>query len=366
VHVTESAASELNQAHQRENRASGCPAPGPPESNPHIEVSEAGLLDLVRVRRLDSIFWLNQPEYSLSGNPAPASPFEAAVRWSDLRPTVLVGHEDSRIAGFAEFRPVPPDLRWQLVAIGTSSEREDPRADWIPILDQGTRVAGSQGVKRLYARAPEATQIGEALCSAGYSAYASETIFVAGEPVARSAGIEAREQERADTWAVHQLYNSSVPKEVLYAEAYTSHRWELPKGRMRFRQPTRAWIAEENQSPVAYVRCTSANRRHVLDVIFEPGSIDAAAWLIDAILVRMEREGTPAQVFCAVRGYSMELEQVLLERNFEPWLGQDLFVRYTTAPLRVMTAEMVFSDAEAVERARRGVPAYLASLDNND
>jgi hypothetical protein len=62
----------------------------------------------------------------------------------------------------------------------------------------------------------------------------------------------------------------------------------------------------------------------------------------------------------------MELEQVLLERNFEPWLGQDLFVRYTTAPLRVMTAEMVFSDAEAVERARRGVPAYLASLDNND
>jgi len=67
-----------------------------------------------------------------------------------------------------------------------------------------------------------------------------------------------------------------------------------------------------------------------------------------------------------VRGYGMELERVLLERNFRPWLSQDLFVRYTTAPLRVMTAEMVFSDAEAVERARRRAPVYLAGAENND
>jgi hypothetical protein len=331
-----------------------------------IDVSPAGLLDLLRVRRLDRTFWLNQPEQALNRAPAPASPLEAAVRWSDLRPTVLVAYEQSRLAGFAEFRPVLPDMRWQLTAIGISSDREYPVDVWDPILDSGTRTAGAAGVKRLYARAPESTPVGDALCSAGYSAYASEQIFVADAPVATTTGTEARTQERADTWAVHQLYNSSVPKEVLHAEAFTSHRWELPKGRMRYAKSTRAWIAEEHQVPVAYVRCTSMHRRYVLDVMFEPGHIERAAGLIDEVLLKLTRAGSVSQMYCTVRGYSMELERVLLERNFRPWLGQDLFVRYTTAPLRVTTAEMVFADAEAVERARRGVPAYLASAENND
>ncbi|CAN5866504.1 hypothetical protein BH24CHL4_BH24CHL4_04710 [soil metagenome] len=366
LHVAESSTSEIGQGPDPEQELGLPPAPKDPLPGSPADVFAASLLDLIRVRRLDSIYWLNQPEHSLNRAPALASPLGAAAKWSDLRPTVLIGHADSRLAGFAEFRPILPDLRWQLIAIGAANDLDDPLPVWSPILDQGTREAGKAGVKRLYARAPESTQVGEALRAAGYSAYAHELIFVSGAPAAITPGIEDRAQERADTWAVHQLYNSSVPKEVLYAEAYTSHRWELPRGRMRFGRATRAWIAERNHAPVAYVRCKSAQRRHVLDVIFEPRHLDDAAGLIDEVLERLQREGTIAQVFCAVRGYEMELERVLLERNFRPWLSQDLFVRYTTAPVRVMTAEMVFSDAEAVERARRRAPVYLAGAENND
>jgi len=320
----------------------------------------------MRARRLDSICWLNQPEHSLNRAPALASPLGAVARWSDSRPVVLIGQEASQLAGYAEFHPILPDLRWQLVALGATADRTDPLTVWIPILEHGTRAAGEAGVKRLYARAPDLTQIGDGLRAAGYSAYANEVIFVAENPVARTAGIDVREQERADTWAVHQLYNSSVPKEVLYAEAFTSHRWELLNGRKLFSKTARAWITEKNQTPVAYARCTSLQRRHVLDVMSDPGHLDEMAALIDEVLLRIKRDGPLSKIYCTVRGYEMDLERVLLERNFRPCFSQDLFVRYTTAPLRVMTAEIVFSDAEAGERARRRVPVYLSSAERND
>ena len=40
-----------------------------------------------------------------------------------------------------------------------------------------------------------------------------------------------REQESSDTWAIHQLYNASVPRDVLYAEALTSHAWDIANSR---------------------------------------------------------------------------------------------------------------------------------------
>jgi hypothetical protein len=324
------------------------------------------MLDLIRVRRIGSIFPLNEPEQSLCGSVETASPLGAITWWSDVRPTVLVGRDEGQVVGFAEFRPMLPDLRWHLVSVGVEDTEPDPLAAWIPILDQGTRVAGQAGVKRLYARAPKSTVVGDALRASGYAPYATEVIFEAENPTPLCPDFDVREQERADTWAVHQLYNSSVPKEVLYAEAYTSHRWELPRGRRVKGKEIRAWIAERNDVPVAYARCTSVQRRHVLDVMFVPGHLEEMAALIDQVVILLERKQPVSRMYCAVRGYTTELERVLLDRQFRPWLSQELHVRYTTAPVRAITTEMVLSDAEAVERTRRRVPVYLAGVENND
>jgi hypothetical protein len=324
------------------------------------------LFDLLRINRLDCNYRLNQPESALRKTGRLSTTIGALTGWSDLAPTVLAARHLDRVVGYAEFEPVAPDLRWQLGAIGASGDIGDPTGLWAAILDEGTRSAGSAGVKRIYARSPMATPVGEALQKAGYATYARETVFVSDSPAAFTSGIQVREQERADTWAIHQLYNGSVPKEVLYAEAFTSHRWELPQRRLTNGKGTRAWIHERNYTPQAYVRCCSVQNRHMLDVMFAPGKLDELSRLLDVVIRKVRDGHDGGQFFCAVRSYHSELERILLDRNFRPWLTQDLLVRYTTAPIRVMTAEVVFSEGEATERSRRRVPVYLAGVERNE
>jgi hypothetical protein len=328
--------------------------PGPVRD---VVVSRAGVRDLVGASRLATIVPLNLPEQALCRHAAVPSPLELITGPAEERPVVLAGHGHGQLLGFATFRPVAPDLRWQLMTVGSAAA--EPVAIWADLLDGGTRTAGEHGVKRLYARAPVESDIGLALRASGYAAYTREMIFVSREPRPLSDGIAIREQDRADTWAVHQLYNSVVPREVLYAEAFTSHRWELPQGRLRSRPVTRAWICEADDAPVAYARCLSTKRGHVLDLLSAPGSLMEVALMLDELFIRLGRSGTIEVVYCAVRAYSREIERLLLERGFSPWLEQEHFVRYTTAPLRVMTAETVLSESEALERRKQRVPAYF-------
>jgi hypothetical protein len=357
------------------NHADGSSSPvHQPDSTDHdrreppipFEVERATVLDLVRIARFDRVVHLDQPERMLERALRVPEAFEAALRWSATRPVRLVARGGSRLAGFATYTTVQPDGRWQLTELGASDSQSEPDEAWLAILDQGTREAGASGVKRLYSRAPAETIFETVLHRAGYTAYAEETLFAAVDPKVVTNSIEMREQDRSDTWAIHQLYSSAVPKEVLYAEAFTSHRWELPGNRLRLGVRSRAWIHEQNFAPVAYVQCQSAGGRVVLDFLFTPDHSAELAGLLDGVLgrIRQETRGR-VQVFCAVRSYEQEIERVLVERGFEPWLSQRLMVRYTTAPIRVMTAETVLSEKEALERARRRVPAYLSGSDQH-
>ncbi len=330
-----------------------------PPSDRDIVIREAGLRDALRLRSADVTYRLSLPESTLEvkGPLAAASGLLTAKR--DPKATRLVGEFRGELVGFAEFRSTAPDYRWQLWSLGLTSGTDDPLPVWPRLLDEGTRLAGSQGVKRLYARAPVDSAAAHALRSAGYSPYAREIVYLSTAPVAAGGGIRVRQQERTDTWAVHQLYNSSVPREVLYAEAYTSHRWELPTGRLAGGNSVKAWLHEVNHTPLVYARCESARRRHVIDLIYAPGAVTEAADLIDELILRSQPDLARSEVYLAVRSYNAELEQFLLERTFRPWLEQELFSRYTTAPIRVKTAETVLSESEALERAKQRVPVYF-------
>ncbi len=355
-------------AESRSEYNSGPSAKDGGEAGPRhgIDVQVASALDHLRIARGQGGIDLNQPESSLSTSMLKSIPVGKVVRKTAQRSSLLIAREHHCVAGFGEFKPYPPDMRWQLVTVGYIPSISPPADVWTAILDEGTRIAGSLGVKRLYARAPVGSEIELALSMAGYAAYADEIIFRSDNPQAQTSGIDAREQDQSDTWAIHQLYNGSVPKEVLYAEAYTSHRWELPHSRVRISNETRAWLCERNHAPVAYARCVSSRHHYVLDLIGGSENLDEMGRLVDEVIIRLRRAGPIRSISCAVRGYHLEIERLLEERQFQPTLHQALSVRYTTAPVRAMTAEMVFSDIEVAERSRKRVPVYLLESNGQD
>ena len=108
-----------------------------------------------------------------------------------------------------------------------------------------------------------------------------------------------------------------------------------PRARVNGKE-VRAWIAERNDVPVAYARCTSVQRRHVLDVMFVPGHLEDMAALIDQVVILLERKQPVSRMYCAVRGYTTELERVLLDRQFRPWLSQ----RLTSGTPRLPSAQL--------------------------
>ncbi|MBX3071739.1 MAG: hypothetical protein KF883_14635 [Thermomicrobiales bacterium] len=340
----------------------------PARSIPFRELSirQAGLRDLLNIRSVDLTYRLNQPESMLANRNPLGRVAQVVTARGERKPVVLLAEAQGHLLGYSEFRPCMPDLRWHLWTIGLVNVSDDPQPIWAPLLEEGTRFAGAAGVKRLYARAPVDSPVGDSLRRAGYAPYARERVYSTAGFRAQPSDLRFREQERTDTWAVHQLYNHSVPREVVNIEAYTSHRWELAEGRSEETGAVRAWIHEGSEGPVVYVRSESARRRQVLDVIYAPGRARDAASMIDALMTSRRLGPHDGEMYLAVRGYNSELETFLTARGFGLWLEQELYIRYTTAPLRVQTADAVLHDAEALERRPKHVPAYYTGSDSRN
>src|SRR6185312_199563 len=122
--------------------------------------------------------------------------------------------------------------------------------------------------KRLYAKAASGSSLLAAFSRSGYAAYATETVFITRRPVLDGAEVRLRRQEAGDAWAIHQLYNAATPKQVQYAEAFTSDRWDQPRAHSGKRFT--GWLLEEGNAVIGFVRIASAGADHRLDVLHHP------------------------------------------------------------------------------------------------
>jgi hypothetical protein len=266
-----------------------------------------------------------------------------------------------RAVGFAQFRPILPDGRWLLVALGAVSDGNDVERVWEGLLLHGVTAAGRRGVKRLYARAPTGSPVSTALRACGFTPYASEAVFVAHQPPVPTVPPPLRRQEQSDTWAIHQLYNAAVPKQVQYAEAFTSHRWDVRTQRDRMPEvAARGWLVEEGHHVVGYVRVASRRNTHVLELVYLPERIDILPDVIDGVLARLHPQ--PAyRVYATVRGYQSEAATMLGQRGFAPVLEQEVHVKYTTANVRAPAFEVVRFHVEVRDKLPKRVPTFLQS-----
>jgi len=345
-----------------EIRGAGNKLPRPPEPQGPIislTVRSARLSDIAKLRAVGDINRLNQPEAQLESFHQFGSMINVSGPWLGGRRRFFVADGGERIVGFAHFQPMAPDRRWLLTTLGSATGVYNARPVWDALLSHAIIDAGLRGVKRLYARAPTQSPIVPALLLTGFVPYAQETILAALLSNKPSSVDKLQPQEEGDTWAIHQLYNAAVPRQVQYAEAYTSHRWDLRgrDGESRSRRIA-GWLIEEGHDVVGYARTRSRGGNHVVELVHHPERVALLPALIDGALAGLSAS-QGMRVLCAVRGYQAEVATLLHARGFASILEQDLHVKYTTANVRLPAFEQAPFHLEVRDKLPKRVPSFL-------
>ena len=312
--------------------------------------------DLPDLYRLPGIELLNQPDSLLT----PFSPWRAALRsrlrWPRSRRRVLVARTNERVIGVALFQPLRPDQRWRLDAVGATAGIYDPHPVVQELIRQGITVAGLNGVKRLYARTPSGAFCRSALRVLGFAPYATETVLVASGLVPRRRPLSVRAQVPADTWAIHQLYSAIAPRQVQYAEALTSDRWEVTGTSASL--PVQGLVIEEGHHIVAMARISSRNGSYRFEVLIHPERADVIEELLDGVAAYLA-ERPAGRVYAAVRGYQQEVVAGLVARGMTVLHEQELVVKYTTANVRLPAYEALPAASLVREGVPHRVPTFL-------
>lgn len=303
---------------------------------------------------------LDQPDGLLvTGGPLTAG-LRALRPLSRNRPATSLAFIGDRFAGYAQFDERGPDRRWVATSVGAVGGLADDRAVLDGLLEFSVVRAGMRSVKRLFARVGSGSVVYESFLACGFEPYMDESIHVLERIRPKSTALaQVREQEPADTWAVHQLYHAAAPKHLQYAEAWTSHRWDVAarKGAQRI---WRAYVMEDGYQMIAYAAVRCANDTAVLEAMYLPDRREALTPFVQSVLARVAEAAGSARIYVTARGYQQELRSALAGEDFRHVADQHLMIKYTTAKVAVRSvATPVGLPAEVLERVPKRVPTYL-------
>ena len=329
----------------------------PPEHASTLRVRNYSISDIPPLLRVRGILRLDVPD-SLVARRAEILDLPSALPvLRSERPTFVATSRGQPI-GFIRFSPRRPDDRWILSSIAASTAVSLPEPVWEALLAHGVKAAGQRGVRRMFARVPVGHPLLTLMRESGWASFAHETVFRAERLTALAREEHSlRLQEVADTWAIHQLYAASVPRQIQEIEALTSHIWHMDQPR-KSRRGTRqtGWLMEEGGVLAAYARYTRGPRAGMIDAIVAPGQGERLGALLDGVIAAPSR---PRPVYCALRGYLFDLRQQLTDRGFIEIGEQELLIRYTTATNRQPAVENVHFPVELRPALPRQAPTYL-------
>jgi hypothetical protein len=329
--------------------------------HPTLRIRPYSIADMPALLRFPGVLRLDVPDSLLQARPWMLD-FPSTLPVLRKERPAFVAIADSQLVGFVRFSPRSPDGRWVISAIGASTGVYAPEPAWEALLAHGVRAAGLRGVRRLFARVPAGHPIVDTMHQSGWVSYSRETVFRAERltPVARS-GRHLRLQEPADTWAIHQLYAASTPRQIQEIEALTSHIWDMERSRRASRGIRQTgWLLEENGELAAYARYTRGSRAGMIDAVVVPGKAAHLGMLLDGVIAT-PRRGHTRPVYCALRAYLMDLRDELTDRGFSAIGEQELLIRYTTATARSTRGEPVYFPVELRPGMPRRVPTFLES-----
>lgn len=282
-------------------------------------------------------------------------------RTRPLTHLAFTGGDD--FAGVIQFRQTALDPRWTAVAIGLIDGVAEPDRVVDALLEFSIKRAGSRGVKRLFARIPRESEMGERFRIAGFEPYMRETILqITPQDGLYALSSRVRAQDAAETWAVHQLYHACAPKSVQFAEAWTSHRWDIgangkgPAGCSSF-------VIEEGNQLVAHARMVNGNNAAVIEAMYLPGDALAGIEIVQDVIRRARTQHGAKRIFLTVRGHQSELLGGMNGPGCTILGDQDLTVRYTAVKVAAKAVDVPKPvGIEVRERAPKRVPTFMKRL----
>lgn len=299
------------------------------------------------------------------GNPNPGKPVEHHVlailkqllpfSGSDTR--IFIARSDGRSVGFVVFKVVGPDQRWIMdnISANLGVYAADPVVE--ELLHHSVIAAGLEGTKRLYSHVPTASPLLPSIRRCGFAPYTTESILASQLVPLSTAPTGGRRQQSSDVWSIHQLYIASVPRQVQYAEALTSHNWDLKRQGMSG-TTCNGWLVEDGYQAVGYMRVESSHGAHVLEFLMHPDHRDRFPELIGSVAKDLQgRLARPTYIL--VRNYQREYLNSLHEMGFAFQMEQELHVKYTTAPVRSPVGASVAFASEVKDPVGKRIPTFL-------
>jgi len=311
--------------------------------------------DLLPLRAIRERYFLNQPTLG-TGQPLGAG-FRQLLPLVRPPQRVFVARSERHPVGYAVFRVVDPDHRWELEGIGANLGVYEAQPVWEELVNFGVVSAGLEGAKRLYARVPRKSGLIPMIRACGFTPYATEMLLSGSFPHPGNASTRVRRQQPSDVWSIHQLYMATAPQPVQFAEALTSHHWEI-RPRLSSTAVKSGWLIDGGHQVAAWLRAASRPEFHVLEFSILPNHSDLMPELLDGALADLATM-SPRPVHVLVRGYQQEFVQPLIERGFSLHLEQELLIKYTTALARVPGATVVTFPHEVKDPVGKRVPTFL-------
>jgi hypothetical protein len=324
-----------------------------------ISVRKLGIRDLRHIVSNYRLVHVELPDSLLERS----GPLSAAIR--GLRPlkrsapmTYLAFTDADRFLAFVQVRQVAPDRRWVISGVGLANGLFEPERVVEELLEYSITRAGNRGVKRLCARVPVDSPIRQAFSDTGFEAFTAEDLYgFHGSPALSAAPVAMRIQDASDTWAVHQLYHAAVPKQVQFAEAWTSHQWDVahPKRQHQF---WRSYVLENDRQIVAYARIRMGMNAAAIEFMYLPEERGELPAFCASVIAAVVEDGGANRIFIPARAYQAELATVLENADFSIVRRQDLLIRYTA--VKVKAAEtVILAPADVRERHPKQVPTFL-------
>ena len=258
----------------------------------------------------------------------------------------------------AAFQVFPPDERWHVDALLARDPEDGAALD--AVLRRGVTDAGSAGARRVFAHIESDVTIDAALRRSGFVSYQTESIFMLIDgPTGESGASHVRRAQPADAWGIHQLYLELVPRQVQYAEAMTSRRWDRPQPLRPGSRRASGWVIEDHGRIRAHARVSTLEDPRVvrLDILIDPHLRALTTDLImTAATEAANLHGVPCVV--AVPGYTQELSQPLQDIGFFHVGDQTAWVCYTTVPARSYIVAVDTRAPVSAESQRSRVPGF--------